>query len=82
MSRVSIRSNFTVNGCAADVDFDLIESGLVKPDSDMEVHCLRLASTQSLSRTFETSTRDYFVVPRLITWSLLLRKIEGGDLKE
>ncbi|CZR56613.1 uncharacterized protein PAC_06502 [Phialocephala subalpina] len=50
--RVRIGSNFTVNGHDANVDFDLIESGLIKPDSDMEVHCLRLASTQSPLRTF------------------------------
>lgn len=81
MSRVSIRSNFTVNGCAADVDFDLIEGGLVEPDSDMEVHCLRLASTQSPLRTFEMSTCEYLVAPRLISWSLLLRKLEGENFE-
>jgi hypothetical protein len=80
-SRVSITSNFTVNGCAADVDFDLIESGLVKPDSDMEVHCLRLASTKSSLRTFDAHTRDYREVPRLITWSILLRQLDGESFE-
>jgi hypothetical protein len=80
-SRACIRSNFTVDGQGADVDFDLIEGGLIRPDSNMEVHCLRLASTQSPLHTFDTNTRDYSVVPRLVIWSLLLRQLEGENFE-
>jgi hypothetical protein len=80
-SRQSIRSNFTVMEHDAHVDFDLIESGLIKPDSTMEIHSLLLASNQSPLCCFSSDTGEYNDVPMLITQSLLLRQLEGENFE-
>lgn len=74
---IHIRSNFTVDGQEANVDYDLIERGLMNPNSDMSVYCLFLGGISLTQRVFVRDQDKYISSPVLRTWSLLLYCVEG-----
>ena len=78
-SSVYIRSNFTVDGQEANVDYDLIEHGLMKSNSEMSIYCLYVAGMSSTQRTFALDQGDYILRPVFKTWSLLLHCIDGKN---
>lgn len=78
---VHIRSNFSVDGHEANVDYDLIEHGLMRSNSDMDIYCLCLASMSFMRRTFLLGREDYDLRPVCRTWSLLLRCVDGKNFE-
>jgi hypothetical protein len=72
-------SNFTVDGKGVNVDYDLIEHGLMKPNSEMSIYCLYIAGMSSTQRTFVPSQGDYILRPVYKVWSLLLHCVDGGN---
>lgn len=74
---VSIRSNFTVDGQEANVDYDLIAHGLMKPNSDMSIYCIYLCGMPFTRRIFARSQADYISRPLYKMWSLLLHRVDG-----
>ena len=70
-----IRSNFTVEGHEVDVDYDLINHGLMEPNSDMSIHCLDLATMSLTRQVFISENATYKACLVYKTWSLLLRRV-------
>ncbi|KAF2181897.1 hypothetical protein K469DRAFT_691524 [Zopfia rhizophila CBS 207.26] len=87
-SKVRIKPNYTVGGHKAYVDFDLIQDGLLKPNSAIQIHSLHLASYYYSDRILELPTCQYVTRPGRRSWSLLLRQVEDdkfervGELEE
>jgi hypothetical protein len=75
---ISIRSNFTVDRQEANVDYDLIEHGLMESNSDMSIYCLYIGGMPHTQRVFAQSQADYIVRPVYRTWSLLLHRVDGN----
>jgi hypothetical protein len=78
---MNIRSNFTVEEQEANVDYDLIEQGLMKPNSDTSIYCLYIAGMPFTQRVFRLHQGDY--ISRLVyrTWALLLHCVDGNDFE-
>ena len=74
---VYIRSNFTVDGQEANVDYDLIERGLMNSNSEMSVYCLFLGGMSFTQRVFVLGQENYTSYPVFRTWSLLLYCVDG-----
>lgn len=72
-----IQSHFTVDGEEAHVDYDLIEHGLMKPNSELSITCLDIAETSSVVLMTHGNKTAHWAEPKTMTWSLLLRRIEG-----
>jgi hypothetical protein len=77
----SIRSNFTVGGEEAYVDYDLIDQGLMEANSDMSIYRLYLGGIFHTERTFRLSQGDYISTSFFKTWSLLLHCVNGNIFK-
>jgi hypothetical protein len=75
----SIQSNFTVEGQNANVDYDLIEHGLMKPNSDMSIYCLYIAGMPCTGRSFDVSLGEYTDCLAYMTWALLLHRVDGEN---
>ena len=80
-STISIRPNYTVDGHDADIDFDLVQSGVIKLNSVVEVHCLCLASAPAPQTTFNMTTRQNVVLPMRRRWSILMKQLEGDTFE-
>jgi hypothetical protein len=78
---IYIRSNFTVEGQEANVDYDLIEQGLMKPNSVMSIYCLYIAGTPFTQRTFRSRQGDYISCLAYRTWALLLHCVDGKNFE-
>lgn len=77
----NIFPNFTVDGQQAYmeeayVDYDLIEHGLVEPNSDMSIYRLYIAGMSDTKRAFDRKQGNYVWEPVYRTWSLLLQGID------
>ena len=78
----SVKNHFDVENQSAMVDYDLIEQGLMKPNSAMSVHCLEIAGThymQSVSN--DESREEYSLQPAYRSWSLLLHCVGGNNFE-
>jgi hypothetical protein len=78
---INIRSNFTVEGQEANVDYDLIEQGLMKPNSVMSIYCLYIAGMPFTRRIFRIRHGDYISCLFYKTWALLLRCVDGNNFE-
>lgn len=74
---IYIHSCFTVEGQEANVDYNLIEHGLMKSNSDMSIYCLYVAGMPFTQRIFAQDRGDYILHPAYRTWTLLLRCVDG-----
>lgn len=81
ISSFSVCSNFTVDEQEAYVDYDLIEHGLMEPNSDMSIYCLYLAGMTSARRTLLLGRGEYILSPLYTMWSLLLRCLDDGTFE-
>jgi hypothetical protein len=75
---VTISSNFTVDGQEANVDYDLIEHGLMESNSDMSIYCLYICGMSYMHRMFSHSQADFILRPAYKTWSLLLHRVDDN----
>ncbi len=73
-----IRSNFTVDGREANVDYDLIKHGLMDSNSEMSVYCLFICGMSYTDRLFSPSEADYIFQPTYKTWNLLLHRVDDN----
>jgi hypothetical protein len=73
---LSIHSNFTVDGEDAHVDYDLIEHGLMKANSDLSIFCLYIGGTSITQQVFSLGQGDYIPHSFFRTWSLLLHCVD------
>ena len=84
LGSISILSNLTVGEREVFVDYDLIERGLMKANSDMSIYCLYIGGmsiprdlynqVEGLHTPDSTLTSDSV----LIAWRLLLHRINGN----
>lgn len=74
----SFHSNFTVDGKEANVDYDLIEHGLMKANSDMSIYCLYIGGMSLNKPLYRGSEGDYTLTSFFRTWSLLLHRVNGN----
>lgn len=73
----SITNHFKVEGQDANVDYDLIEQGLMEPNSDMSIHCLHIAGAPFDRCIYYRSQRECANHPAYKMVFLLLRCV--GD---
>ena len=74
-------SNFSVDWHEANVDYNLIEHGLMRSNSDMRIYCLCLASMSFTERVFVLGQGYYDFRPIYKTWSLLLHCVDGTNFE-
>lgn len=77
----SRHSNFTVDGEEAEVDYDLIEQGLMEKNSDMSIYRLYIGGRSHTQRVFRLSEGDYTSASFFRTWCLLLHCVNGNIFK-
>ena len=74
----SFHSNFTIDGKEANVDYDLIEHGLMKANSDMSIYCLYIGGLSLIKPIYRGSEGDYKLTSFFRTWSLLLHRVNDN----
>jgi hypothetical protein len=78
LDSVTLRSNFTVDGKQANVDYDLIAQGLMEANFDMSIYRLYIGGMSRTRRIFRPSEGDYISTSFFRTWSLLLHCVNGN----
>jgi hypothetical protein len=81
LDSVTLRSNFTVDGKQANVDYDLIAQGLMEANSDMSIYRLYIGGMSRTRRIFRPSEGHYRSASFFRTWSLLLHCVNGNTFE-